>query len=84
MRGEIRKKIGFLEIVSKGEEEVIRYFDDLGSDEEKTKFFQLVNWGKKSNCVVGLNSQNNVIVCDDPKLTQVGKEVYEGRKDLIL
>jgi len=84
MRGEIKRKINFLEIVSKGEEEVTRYFNNLEDDSEKTKFFKLINWGKRSKCIMGLNRDDNEIICNDPKLTHIGQKVYEGRKDLIL
>ena len=34
MRGEIKRKINFLEIVNKGEDEVTRYFNNLEDDNE--------------------------------------------------
>ena len=84
VRGEIRRKIDFLEVVSKGEEIFLKYFEELEGHEERSSFIELVNWGKRSKCITGIMKIDEKFIFENFELTNLGKEVYEGRKDLIL
>ena len=83
MGADIKGKIDFLEIVSEGEKSIIRYFNELGNAEERTRFYNLVSWGASTDCVTGLSILDEGLFYDEPRLTTLGKTVYEGRKDLI-
>ena len=83
MGADIKGKIDFLEVVSGGEDSILSYYNNLGSIEEKTKFYKLVSWGASSNCITGLSIFNEELLCNEPGLTGLGRTVYEGRKDLI-
>ena len=84
MGADIRGKIDFLGVVSRGRDAIVGYYDDLKTTEEREKFYQLVCWGERSNCTSGLKMQEDILCLDNPSLTGLGKVVYHGRKDLIL
>jgi|GEM_PF-3438142 len=84
MGADIRGKINFLEVVSGGEDSIKKHLNGIVTGEELKRFYELVVWGENTCCIKGLNLQGECLDCDHPGLTNLGRVVYEGRKNLIL